>query len=290
MASGLVAALGGAAAAGAAYAFLEPYRFRLRRHELTLARPTPDLDVLHLSDLHLGARDRARARFVASLPTRLEATPDLILATGDLIETDGGIDLVLQALGPLEATLGRFYVLGSHDYYRSRFKPPTRYFGGGRSVIAAPPTDVARLEAGLAEQGWISLANRTELVASPGGTIRVAGVDDPYLHRDRTDHIERGRDEVLAVGLTHAPDVVSEWALAGFDLVVAGHTHGGQVRLPFLGALVTNSALPARLAMGPHRIGSTWLHVSPGLGTSRFTPVRFLARPEVTVLALRGKS
>ena len=206
--------------------------------------------------------------------------------TGDMLEDDSGIEPALVALEGLEARIGRFYVLGSHDYYQARFKLPTRYLTGKRTTQLAPRADVDRLEAGLAAQGWRSVSNHSAIVEGSSGPIRVAGVDDPYLGRHRTEHIRRAADEVFAVGLTHAPDVVSEWALSGFDLVVAGHTHGGQIRLPLLGALVTNSTLPAKLAMGTHRVGGAWLHVSPGLGSSKYTPVRFLARPEVTLLEL----
>jgi predicted MPP superfamily phosphohydrolase len=84
----------------------------------------------------------------------------------------------------------------------------------------------------------------------------------------------------------HAPDLTSEWALEGFDLILAGHTHGGQVRVPFVGALTTNSSLPNRLACGPFRVGGAWLHVSPGLGTGPYSRIRFNCPPEATLLEL----
>jgi predicted MPP superfamily phosphohydrolase len=93
----------------------------------------------------------------------------------------------------------------------------------------------------------------------------------------------------VAIGVVHTPDVVSEWALGGYDLVLAGHTHGGQVRIPGVGAVVTNCTLPPALAAGLHRIGGAWLHVSPGLGTGRFSPIRFNCRPEATLLRLRSR-
>jgi predicted MPP superfamily phosphohydrolase len=247
------------------------------------------LRILHISDTHLSLEHKKLARFLAALPDQV-GTPDLVLATGDLIEDDRGIEPLLEALEGIRGRLGRFYVLGSHDYYQSKLKPPTRYFTSQRGPAGATPADVHRLEAGLASQGWTSVVNRTELVPVEGGTIRISGVDDPYLNRHRTGHIERGDGDVVAIGLTHAPDVVSEWLLNGYDLVLAGHTHGGQVRFPIFGAAVTNSTLPAGLAAGLHRVGNGWLHVSMGLGTGRYAPIRFLARPEATLLELVPKA
>jgi predicted MPP superfamily phosphohydrolase len=128
------------------------------------------------------------------------------------------------------------------------------------------------------------LTNRSTVVETEWGRLKLAGVDDPYLGRHDVRVIHRDDDDTFAIGLVHAPDVVSEWFLAGFDLVVAGHTHAGQVRVPLYGALVTNCSLPTGLAGGAHRIGNGWLHVSPGLGTGRFSPIRFDCRPEATVL------
>jgi predicted MPP superfamily phosphohydrolase len=276
----------GLGAIAAAYPFIERQRYHLGRKAVPVPSTAPALTVLHLSDTHLTARDRKLARFVASLPDEV-GTPDLVLATGDMIEDDGGIDPLLEALEGVRGRLGRFYVLGSHDYYQAQVKPPTRYFTSNRGPSGAQPADVGRLEEGLGSQGWRSLVNRTEMVEAEGlGTIRLAGVDDPYLGRQRTGHIERGNGEVLAIGLTHAPDVVSPWLLHGYDLVLAGHTHGGQLRLPFVGAIVTNSSLPSALAAGLHKVGGGVLHVSMGLGTSKYAPVRFLARPEATLLEL----
>lgn len=273
-------------AALGAYAFWEPYRFRIQRHTVSLAAHVPPLTVLHLSDTHLSARDEKLIAFLNRLPDEI-GIPDLILATGDMIQGDEGIDPLIECLARLEARLGRFYVLGSHDYYNSRFRSYLKYFTGKGLPIRAPKTDVRRMEEALQEKGWRPLTNTTEVIDSDRGRIRLTGVDDPYLDRHDTRHIQRAAGEVLALGLVHSPDVVSEWMLAGYDLVLAGHTHGGQVRLPFVGALVTNCSLPSPLACGLHQIGSGWLHVSPGLGTGKFSPIRFLCRPEATLLELR---
>ncbi len=276
-------------AALAAYSLYEPRRYRLERKVVAYPRPVPELTVLHLSDTHLQADDRLLRSFLDELPESLGSAPDLIVATGDLIDDDSGIEPIVDALARLEARLGRFYVLGSHDYYQATGRNFRKYFTGEKSVERAKPAASAELERGLQEKGWISLLNKSHVVSTPEGPIRIAGVDDPYLDRDEPGHIERGPDEVFAVGLVHCPDVVSEWVLKGFGLVLAGHTHGGQVRIPGIGALVTNSSLPAGLAAGPHRIGDSWLHVSRGLGTSRFSPIRFWCPPEVSLLEVTAR-
>ena len=272
-------------AAAAGYAFYEPRRFRFRTVEVPVALGG-DLSVLHVSDLHMRSSDAALQRFLAGVPSSLEATPDLVLATGDLIEDDSGIEAAVTTLNRLEARLGRFYVLGSHDYYQATRPSYLKYWTGAREPQRLRPASTGELESGLQEKGWRALTNRAERVESPAGTLLLAGVDDPYIDRHEVAHIRRTPSDALAIGLVHAPDVISEWALAGFDLVVAGHTHGGQVRLPGIGALVTNCSLPTGLASGLHPVGDTWLHVSPGLGSSRFAPVRFLAPPELTLLQL----
>lgn len=278
----------GVAALGA-YAFYEPFRFRLVRHELRLApgRLTPS--ILHISDTHLNARDDRLITFLSRLPEELGEVPDLVIATGDLIEGNSGIEVIIDVLARLESRLGRFYVLGSHDYFYSSGGSYTKYFTPRRRPTPARRTASHELESGLQEKGWVSLKNRTEFVDTPSGRIRLSGVDDPHLKLHDTGHIETERADVLALALVHAPDVVSEWVLNGFDVILAGHTHGGQVRIPSIGAVVTNSSLPAALAAGPHRVGNSWLHVSPGLGTGRYSPIRLACRPEATFLRLVSK-
>ena len=274
------------AGATAAYAFYEPYRYRLTFARVPVRPGTPPLSILHVSDTHLRAQDAGRAAWVKSLPHRLGGVPDLVLATGDFIEDNSGVPRAVSVLNALEARLGRFYVLGSHDYYLSRFRPPTSYFARHHTPVKAQRADTHALETGLQEKGWMPLTNSARVIDSPAGRVRVAGVDDPYLSRHSTNHIKRDPSDGAAIALVHAPDVVSEWILAGFDLVLGGHTHGGQVRMPGIGALVTNCDLPTELASGLHRIGHGWLHVTSGLGAGRFAPIRFACRPEATLLQL----
>ena len=276
--------LGGAGAF--AYGLYEPFRYSLTALDVPVSWEGHPLDVLHLSDTHLAPGDKKLRRFLRELPSRLDTTPDLVLATGDMIEGDEAIEPLLEALAPIQARFGRFYVLGSHDYFVSSGPSYTKYFSGEKTVRRAKHTDSDRLEVGLKEQGWVALTNATHHVDVQGRKVRLAGVDDPYLKRHDVAHIERGEDDELAIGLMHAPDITSEWALNRFDLVLAGHTHAGQVRVPGVGAIVTNCSLPSALASGLSRVGHTWLHVSPGLGTGKYSPIRFLAPPEATLLRL----
>jgi uncharacterized protein len=271
-----------------AYALYEPHRYRLVSHDLVVGPRVPPLDILHISDTHVGEESRSRLQWLAELPDRLGRTPDLVLATGDLIQGDSGIDPLVEVLASLEARLGRLFVFGSHDYYRASFPSYAKYWTGQKNV-GAPHADSDRLRDSLQDKGWVQLHNRTEFVDTASGRVRLAGVDDPYLGRHRTAHLERSDEDVCAIGLMHSPELVSEFTLAGFDLILAGHTHAGQVRVPFVGAVVTNCSLPAPLAGGPHRIGDAWLHVSPGLGNGRFSPIRFNCRPEATLLRLRPR-
>lgn len=276
----------------AGYALAEPFLWRLRTITVPVAPDGPTLDLLHLSDTHLGAmagpRGPALVGWLRRVPEDLGIEPDLIVATGDLTEGSSGIEQLLEAVTPWRARLGAFYVLGSHDYFEPRFSGYLKYFTGRRPGPQRR-ADTPRLERGLKELGWTSLTNATELIEAGGSSIRLAGVDDPYLGWHSTHHIQRAADDRFAIGVMHAPDLVSEFALAGFDLSLAGHTHGGGVRFPGIGALITNSSLPSDLAMGLHRVGGMWLHVSPGLGTGPYAPIRFLARPELTLLRIRPR-
>ena len=282
-------ALARAALVGAglgAYAFVEPRLFRLNRITVPVAAGAPTLEILHLSDTHMTANRNGLQKWLETLPALIGDPPDLTLATGDFIEDDSGIEPVVNAFKRLGGRLGSFYVFGSHDYYQSKFQAYTKYVTKKRPVNA-PRASTQRLIEGLASAGWSSVVNDSTAVESERGTVRVTGVDDPYINRHRTGHIKREANDVLAFGLTHAPDVVSEYALAGYDLVLGGHTHAGQVRVPGVGAIVTNCTLPAALAGGLSRVGSTWLHVSPGLGSGRFAPIRFNCRPEATLIRLQ---
>ncbi|HXF72259.1 MAG TPA: metallophosphoesterase [Actinomycetota bacterium] len=282
-----VLAIPAAGLACVAYGVLVERRwFRLRRRRLDIlpAGAPPRITVLHLSDLHLVRGDRAKARFIAGLPR-----PDLTVVTGDLLGEPDAVEEVARALRPVRGRLGSWFVLGSNDHFAPRPLNYLAYFRRRRRVRRGVRGRAAELVARLADDGWRHLGNVRLELELDGLPVEVLGLDDAHIGRHDLRAAVRRAPERVGIAVTHSPDVAPELAALGWDLIVAGHTHGGQVRLPLVGALVTNSHLPRRLASGLFRLGPALVHVSPGLGTSRYAPFRFLCRPEATLLELRPR-
>jgi predicted MPP superfamily phosphohydrolase len=284
-------ALGATAVGTATLAYaagIERRHWTLRQATLpVLAEGARPLKVLHISDLHMTPNQTSKQRWVASLAA-LE--PDLVVNTGDNLAHQNAVPAVLRALGPLLDVPGVF-VFGSNDYYAPRPKNPVRYITKSKKRIHGIPLPWRDLRAALVERGWHDLTHVRRLLAVEGQTIAVAGVDDPHLRRDRYSDIagKPDRTATLRLGVTHSPEprVLDSFADDGYDLVMAGHTHGGQLRVPGYGALVTNCQLDRTRARGASRGGAhTWLHVSAGLGTSPYAPVRFACPPEASLLTL----
>ena len=287
-----VARLAGAVAvAGAAcvgYGILvERDWYRLRRERVEALDPgQAPLTVLHLSDLHMTASDARRVAFLE----RLAAEPvDLVVLTGDMLGEPGGLGTVLEALGRFRPRLGAVAVLGSNDYWAPRFRNPLTYFMGpsSRRARSAPRNPWRELVEGLEARGWTVLSNRRGQL----GDIELAGLDDPHIRRDDPATPVPANGDArprLRLGVVHSPyrRALDAFAGNGYDLVLAGHTHGGQVCLPGVGALVTNCDLPRDRVRGLSRWGSSWLHVSAGLGTSKYAPFRFACRPEASLLTV----
>jgi len=291
--AGLTAAAGAAGLAGLAWAALYEVRaFTLRRVEVPVLKPgARPLRVLHVSDLHMTPDQRAKREWVRSL-AGLE--PDLVIDTGDNLAHRDAVAPVLDALGPLLERPGAF-VMGSNDYYEPTFKNPVRYLlpvGEPRLSKRRLPAD--DLREGMLAAGWVDLDNARERVKADHREIELVGTDDAHIRLDRYADVAGPVDPAadLSMAVTHSPykRVLDAMTADGFPLILAGHTHGGQLCVPFLGALVTNCDLPRRQAKGlsanEHADRRAHLHVSAGLGTSPFAPVRFACRPEATLLTL----
>ncbi len=285
----LTAGAAGVAAGLTWSAGYEVRAFRLRRVSVPVLPPGQrPLRVLHLSDLHITPWQRRKSEWVRRLAA-LE--PDLVVDTGDNLAHRHAVPAALDALGPLLATSGAF-VFGSNDYFGPRPKNPARYLlpSGGRRRIRGVPLPANDLREALTEAGWCDLTNARRRLTVDGRVIELVGVDDPHIQRDRYGDVAAPADPTadLTLGVVHAPyrRVLDAMARDRAGLILAGHTHGGQLCVPRFGALVTNCDLPRRQASGLSRWDGSWLHVSAGLGTSPYTPVRFACPPEATLLTL----
>ncbi|WP_024875462.1 metallophosphoesterase [Saccharomonospora piscinae] len=269
---------------------VERRHWTLRTAELpVLAADSRPIRILHLSDLHMLPGQESKQRWVAELD-RLD--PDLVVNTGDNLAHPQAVPAVLRALGPLLQRPGVF-VFGSNDYYAPKPKNPARYLmpKGRKKRIHGTHLPWRDLRAAFVEHGWHDLTHVRRTLTVSGQRVFAAGVDDPHLRRDRYTDITGvpDRQAALRLGVTHSPEprVLDPFAADGYDLVLAGHTHGGQLRVPGVGALVTNCELDRSRARGASRWGAhMWLHVSAGLGTSPYAPARFACPPEASLLTL----
>jgi len=288
-------AVGGAA--GLAYsAGYEVRSFRLRHAEIPcLPDDSAPIRVLHLSDVHLMPSQRAKQRWLESLA---DIRPDLIVNTGDNISHPESGPLVLEALTGLTRVPGVF-VFGSNDYWGPVLKNPARYLlpSGVGKTLHGPPLPWRELRDSFTGVGWLDLTNTTASLEVNGSRISFIGVDDPHLRYDDLDAVAGPADAStdVRIGVTHAPylRILDAFTSDGYDVTFAGHTHGGQLRIPGYGALVTNCDLDPARSRGLHQHtaqGRTaWLHVSAGLGTSPYAPYRFCCFPEATLVTLMPK-
>ncbi|WP_232211555.1 metallophosphoesterase [Nocardioides sp. CF8] len=300
---GLTSAVGlGAGLALASYAAWEARQYTLREVTVPiLPAGRQALRVLHLSDIHMAPDQRAKQEWLRSLA---DLAPDLVIDTGDNLAHMRSVPVVLDSLGPL-LDLPGISVFGSNDYYSPGWRNPLRYLLPDRGHRN---TDTAQLpwrelKARFSDRGWLHLCNERARITVGGTTIALAGVDDPHLDYDDLAAVAgpADPDADVRLGITHAPylRVLDQYAADGYDAVIAGHTHGGQVCLPGIGALTTNCDLEPARAKGLHRHpadsapgdpGSAWLHVSAGIGTNPYVRFRVACRPEATLMTLIPKA
>jgi predicted MPP superfamily phosphohydrolase len=291
-----LATLAGVATTG--YAMAEARAWTLRRVELPVLPPGQGpLRVLHLTDIHMTPGQRAKREWLRGLA---DLAPDLVVNTGDNLAHHLAVPVVLDALGDLLDRPGVF-VFGSNDYFSPSLRNPLRYLlpDDGTRSTDRPPLPWRSLRQGFLDAGWTDLTNTGATLEVDGRRLAFAGVDDPHLSYDDLAAVAgpAPADADVRLAVAHAPylHVLDQFAADGYDAIVAGHTHGGQVCLPFVGALTTNCDLEPARAKGLHRHpagsrpgdqGSAWLHVSAGIGTSPYAQARVACRPEATLLTL----
>ncbi len=301
--SGLRLALGAlgagtvAGAALAAYAACEARAYTLREVTVPLLPPGhAPLRVLQVSDLHLTPGQRKKQEFVRTLA---ELGPDLVINTGDNLSHRDAVPFALDAFGPLLDVPGVF-VLGSNDYFDPGMRNPFKYLmpDDGKRNTHRPQLPWGDLVRGFTDAGWLDLSNRGGELAVRDTSFAFAGLDDPHIAFDDLTTVGPAPvDADVRLGVVHAPYLraLDRFSTLGYDAIVAGHTHGGQVCVPFYGALTTNCDLEPARVKGLHRHpadsqpgepGSSWLHVSAGLGTNPYVRFRVACRPEATLMTL----
>ncbi len=229
--------------------------------------------------------------------------PDFVINTGDNLSDPEGVPEVLDALGPLMEFPGA-YVFGSNDYYGPTLRNPARYLiekvqgkhglNGNAPAVGVIHNPWKDLRDGFDSAGWLNLTNTRGTLKIDGASVELTGVDDPHVKRDRYEKVAGGPSTTadFSMGVVHAPylRVLDAFTADAYPLTLAGHTHGGQLCIPFYGALVTNCDLDTDRVKGlsTHTAENrtSYLHVSAGCGTSRYTPVRFACPPEATLLTL----
>jgi predicted MPP superfamily phosphohydrolase len=243
--------------------------FRVVEREVRVAGLDSRFDglrVAHLSDLHLGTLTPKSWGMAWVRAANLRA-PDIAVVTGDMVTSGTAYHHdIAEAVSALRAKLGVFVSMGNHDY-----------FGEGEPLVSL-----------LRERGVRVLRNEGHVVERSGAVLWLAAIDDTWTRRDDLEQAMRGRPEgATTVLLAHDPERFDKAADAGADLVLSGHTHGGQVAVPFLYRRFSLARLAHRYNVGFYRRGRSTLFVHPGLGTTG-PPMRLGVAPEVTILILRA--
>lgn len=264
--------------------------------------------VLQLSDLHLAPWQSNKIDWVRSL-TQLR--PDMVVLTGDLMgHTEARASLV-HALQPLARTgVPTVFVHGSNDYYGPTLKNPFKYLTAP-SRLSTRPQDIdnSALTRALSDElGFTNLNNSATRITAKGTEFDLLGLNDPHIRYHDVDAMrheltalyaeaptsDAGTSAPLRLGVVHAPyqGALGEFLDDGAELILAGHTHGGQVRVPGVGALTSNCDLPPKQARGLsvwyNAERAAFLNISAGLGNSIYAPVRFCCRPEASLITLEA--
>jgi len=264
------------------------WRFVIHHSDVhVLPKGAKPIRVLHISDVHMAPWQKRKQEFIKALGSE---APDLIVNTGDNLGHHDVIHVTMNSYENILKVPGVF-VNGSNDYYAPRIKNPLGYLRKPSTPDNSRPLATGELTNAFENHGWKNLNNKSATLTINGTKLGFIGVDDPHDKLDDLSSIKAPPAD-LTIGVAHAPyrRVIEAFAQAGASIMFAGHTHGGQVRVPGLGALTTNSDLPNKHAKGL----SAWLfdekvmllNVAAGLGNSIYAPVRFWNRPEVRVVTL----
>jgi uncharacterized protein len=286
------------------------------------------LTILHLSDFHLRRSFKGR-RLFEFVRTLADGEYDFIFITGDMVEATKNIGYLTSMLSPFRAGYGKYAILGVHDHYQKAFHEFAKNMFKRKRKYGLK-NDTAELAAKLKKIGIEVLRNESRVIKTGydgAGEIEIIGLDDPVIEKldfrqafSGIDRIEDGeiidessyrevkgevfeidrrcvhrlnREGRLRLALLHTPDsyALSTLYMKDVDIVFSGHTHGGQVRLPLLGALISGCRLKTRFASGLFYFKKMALFISRGLGEGKYTQFRCLCPPEavrITVYSTGG--
>ena len=288
---------------------------------------SPILTILHLSDFHLrnNLKGRKLFKFVSGLK---DLKVDFIFITGDLIDQDKNIGRLGNMLAPLKARYGKYAVLGAHDYYNKAFYEFAKNMAK-RKKEYRKSNDIALLVKKLGSIGVEVLRNENRKIninSRSLGLLEIIGVDDPVIKKNNIKKATEGitsdknlktisKDDFnlayndtfnlnhekhyklhsegkIRIALIHTPDAGSiiELVRRGTDIIFGGHTHGGQVRLPIIGALISGCDLKTRFAGGLFYFKRFILYVSRGLGEGKYSQFRFYCPPEASLIRIYWKT
>ncbi len=265
--------------------YIEPHWYHLKRITIDgqkkLKKP---ITILHVSDVHFVKEPGSKRQFFQKLSM---LNPDLLFLTGDIIDLDEGIDTAVQMISGIRARYGTFLVLGNHDYYNYRWFDNFRYhLGLGKTTLAR--NNLTRFVQELKKIGVHVLVNQFMKLEVHGTPVFICGTDDPVTQKVDFEATLKGMGpESLNILLTHHLDILLKLSHHGINFVFAGHTHGGQIRLPILGPLVCETKLPRKYVSGFHQYKDMSVFVSQGMGAGRTLFPRFACRPEAILFELK---
>lgn len=271
-----------------------------KERAIRLSEGCPKLEILHLSDSHLRGPNPSLEKIIKGSVS--QKVYDLVFLTGDLVDERGGVSPFIEYLSLLKARYGIFAVLGNHDQLSLRLSHI--FFFNADSVDKIPRNDfVEELKSKMGGIGIRILSDEFEMITIGGHEVCIVGLRE-LLGIDRLQNWHcyggwlnsiRALFKTIPAGsltlvLSHAPDVIERLDDVTIHVMFAGHTHGGQIRLPILGPLFTWSSFQRKYSQGLYNYNGAYLHISPGLGSSRFTPLRFNCPSEITLVKINGSA
>lgn len=287
----------GVAAASAAGVYVYASRVEARNYKLEKVRAITcgdwrpqdsqgsgeTLRILHLSDLHLAEPESHKIDFLQKIT---QDEYDFVFFTGDIFENESGIQYADKLIAR-QPKYGAHAVLGNHDYYD--YKWFNKIYGRLNRSYRHPAElrDVTPFVDALTAGGINVMRNEAEYIAEKN--VYLIGIDYPGIEADELQGLMGAAPaDALTLAILHLPRRLHQLKDAGIHLAFAGHTHGGQVRIPGFGALFTDSELPRQEASGLVRRGDTWIHVSRGLGADPKTNFRLFCPPTANIIEVKS--